>query len=101
MIHLTKNTYKPLNVAFEAYRLFVDEHIEMVQFILQNEEIIELHNMPVKVIFYVLEGNGLFLHEHAEILVKKDDVLIVEPNSQRGWKSLSNNHIHVLVIKQL
>ncbi len=100
MIHLTKNRYKPLNVAFEAFQLFADEHIEMVQFCLNNEEQIELHSMPVKVVFYVLEGIGLFLHEHAEILVQKGDVLIVEPHSKRGWKSLSNSHIHVLVIKQ-
>lgn len=101
MIHLTNNTHKPLNVAFEAYRLFADNHLEIIRFNLKHEEQIELHSMPVKVIFYVLEGSGLFLYENAELLVKKGDVLFVEPNIQRGWKCLSKQHISVLVIKQL
>lgn len=100
MIHLTKNTYKPLNVAFEAYRLFADEQIEIVEFNLNKEEQIELHRMPVKVIFYVLDGAGMFLHDRGELLVQKGDILIVQPNTKRGWKCLSNQAIRVLVLKQ-
>lgn len=101
MIHLSKNTYNTLSVAFEAYRMFADKNLELVQFNLKNKEIIELHSMPIKVVFYVLEGAGLFLYESSELPVKKGDVVIVEPHAQRGWKSLSNRHIRVLAIKQL
>ncbi len=101
MIHLSKKNYDRLNVAFEAYRLFSDNRLEIVLFYLNHEEQIELHSMPVKVVFYVLEGKGVFLHQNDEFPVQKGDILVVEPNTLRGWKCLSKHNITVVAIKQL
>ena len=65
-------------VDFDATRLIIRNDIEMIHIRLEPGQKLDLHKNPVDVIFYVLQGKGLFTCENQEITLEKDTTVFVE-----------------------
>ncbi len=92
---------KKLDVPFCAWKLNENEANEIIEFILQPGEIIELHINPSPVFFYVLKGTGTLSLENIDYILGAGDCVFVEKNLQRKWQNNDSSELKVLIIKQL
>jgi quercetin dioxygenase-like cupin family protein len=88
-------------VAFLAKRKFSSSQLEIVEFDLKAGEKIDLHEMPMPVMFYVLSGNAWALTVDNKFSVQAGDMLFFEPIEQRGWMCDNQQQVKLLVIKSL
>ena len=81
-------------------KLLNDEHgVIMLHLELAAKEALELHNMPMPVVFYVLSGNGALQTEDGEASYSVNSVVKVPAGILRAWKNLGDEPLQVLVIK--
>lgn len=88
-----------LPLAFFAVKRFDKNNVEIVELVLKENQVIDLHSLSCKVIFYVKSGNGYFLSEHARTKVEKGTIIYVESNELRGWSCEKDQEISLLVVK--
>ncbi len=84
-----------------GHKMYSGENIEVIHLDLKPGEILEMHSNPFDVIFYVLEGKGIFINEITDTLIEKDSCFRVKANLLRGWKNNSPDDLKILVIKIL
>jgi len=92
-----KGTKLPLD--FFAIKRLEKPDVEIVELVLSENQVIDLHRLTCKVIFYVKDGEGLFLSENAQTKVDKGTIIVVEPNELRGWACEKGQGIELLVVK--
>ncbi len=85
----------------EARRLFADQHVELVWMHLLPGESIAGHINPLRVIFYVLEGEGTLSLSGMQIKLKPTQGIPVERNVMRAWHNHGKTPLRLLVIKEL
>lgn len=85
----------------EARKLFEDQHVELVLVRLLPGESIAGHFNPLRVIFYVLEGEGNLSLSGRQIKLKPGQGIPVERNVMRAWHNHGNTPLRLLVIKEL
>lgn len=81
-------------------RIFLRDWIEYVKLDLNKNSEIEPHVLDIDVDFYILEGNGFFIHNSKNIPVSKHDLVSVNSGDSRGIKAI-DSELSVLVIKHL
>ncbi|NSW44673.1 MAG: hypothetical protein HPY79_02440 [Bacteroidales bacterium] len=87
----------PLN--FLAIKRLERSDLEIVEIVLNENQVIDLHRLSCKVIFYVKNGEGIFLSENAQKKVDKGTIIVVEPDELRGWACEQGKNIELLVVK--
>ncbi len=94
------NEFQKIDVPFEAKKLFSGTNLEIVSIHLKENETIPLHTMPMKVVFYVIEGSAMLLTEEKEIEINENCCIYFEnPDEMRGWRCNEKQSIRLLVIK--
>jgi len=79
--------------------MFSGEKNEIIHLSLKSGEKIDLHDNPVNVVFYIIDGNGIFVTPDKEVNVKKDMRIYVATGEPRGLRNNSQTPLEVLVIK--
>ena len=59
----------------------------VAHFSLEPDKETKLHKLTSSEIYYILEGNGVFIMEKEEIEIKKDDSVYVPPNTEQKIKN--------------
>lgn len=90
---------KVLPFAFFAVKRFDKNNIEVVELVLKENQVIDLHSLSCKVIFFVKSGNGYFLSDKGRTKVEKGTIIYVEPNELRGWFCEKDQEISLWVVK--
>lgn len=101
MKHIKPDEGKQMPVSFLAKLKFSSPKIEIVEFHLKPGEKIDLHQMPMPVIFYIADGEAWALTENTKTLAHESDMFLYEPNEYRGWQCEENQQVTLLVIKML
>jgi mannose-6-phosphate isomerase-like protein (cupin superfamily) len=89
----------PIN--FDAYKMYSSEYFEIINIQFKPGEILEKHDNQFDVIFYVLEGKGVFELENEEVEIGNNSCFEVKAGFQRGWRNTSQEILKILVIKKL
>lgn len=84
-----------------GHKMYSGEDIEVIHLDLNPGEVLEMHSNPFDVIFYVLEGKGIFSNEETETLIEKNSCFRINKDILRGWKNNSPDNLKILVIKVL
>lgn len=87
----------PLNI--DAWKLFSEGNIEIIQLELKADEEIEPHINPVDVVFYVVSGLGIASIEGDNSELSAGDCLSVKAGISRGWKNSSGKPLKLLLVK--
>jgi len=81
-------------------RLALDlEDIQIVHLTLKPEEVIDAHELPIKVIFIVLEGKGEISINDEKEVVSENCLIEVPPGANRGWKAIGDKELRIAAIK--
>jgi mannose-6-phosphate isomerase-like protein (cupin superfamily) len=80
--------------------LYSGSRNEIIHLSLSPGEKIPLHDNPVDVIFYILEGSAVLMLESKEVILNRDSCLLLEKGILRGWHNRSDIYTRLLVIKQ-
>lgn len=89
----------PINIA--AHKLFGSERNELIHLCFKPGEVLEKHQNPFDVIFYVLEGSGTLEVDDQSFSVGADTVIDVSAPQMRGWTNTGTTDLRILVIKVL
>ena len=81
--------------------MFSDEKNEIINLTLKKGEVLDLHTNPFDVIFYILQGKGIYFTEEQTIEIEQNSCFEVESSIKRGWKNESETDFKLLVIKRL
>jgi len=90
-----------VNINVEAYKMYASEKLEVINIKLNKGEKVPLHDNPFDVVFYVLEGKGIFSLENNNVEVNKNSCIEVKTGNNRGWENIENQPLILLVMKKL
>ena len=85
----------------DGKKMFSNEKVEIIHLNLSATEKLELHTNPFKVVFYILEGEGVLETEDEQITVEPDMAIEIEAGVKRGLKNIGASCFRLLVIKLL
>jgi len=88
-----------VSFALDGHIVAKHGNLEIVHLYLRPGEKIEKHSNPFDAIFYVLEGKALLESDTEQILVTKDQSIVIGAGVNRGIDNISVNDFKVLVIK--
>lgn len=88
-----------VSFALDGHIVAKHKNIEIVHLHLRPGEKIEKHANPFDVIFYVLEGKALLESDTEQILVMKDQSIMIDAGVNRGIENISVSDFKVLVTK--
>lgn len=94
----TKNAEK-LPLPQDAWILYRFENHEIIRLDLAQGEAIEDHVNPWRIIFYVLEGEGILNVEGKEQHLNAGQTIAVEAGKLRYWRNTGGDLLRLLVIK--
>jgi len=90
-----------LPITFNGKIMFTSDRFEVVHLALKPGEGMELHAMPVEIVFFVKEGRGTLCFEGEELRAAAGDCIRVEPGVKRGWKNNGTLELKIIVMKLL
>ncbi len=82
----------------EAYKLFSDNN-EVIHMILKPDEEVVPHSSGVTVLFFVLEGMGLFNVDNKSVQAGKYTLVESPKGAMHGVKNTEPVDLHLLIIK--
>lgn len=85
----------------KAYLRFKNEEIELVELCFEENEEIPMHKNPLKVVFYVIEGEGVLKIGDSINNLSAGDIIEIHPDEDRSWKNPHKENLKVLVTKFL
>jgi len=77
------------------------EALEMLELEIEPGKGLDPHDMPCKVVFFVIEGTGTFTYGDRTEAVKTGEIVHAGPGQLRYWSNNSNLPLRLLVIKSL
>jgi quercetin dioxygenase-like cupin family protein len=83
----------------EGRILFADEHAELIHLTLKRGEVLEKHDNPFDVIFYVLAGKAKLKLENEVFILDANDCISVSTGIQRAMENLGEANLKILVYK--
>lgn len=90
-----------VSFALDGHIVAHHDDADVVHLQLKPGEKIEKHSNPFDVIFYILEGKAMLESDTENILVQKDQTIIIDAGVNRGLENISVSNFKVLVIKLL
>jgi Mannose-6-phosphate isomerase len=85
----------------DGRKMFANGKIEIIHLNLLVGETLELHTNPFKVVFYIIEGEGIVETVDEQITVEPDMTIEIEAGVKRGLKNIGACNFRLLVIKIL
>lgn len=85
----------------EAFRLLGGNGFELIHLTLAIGEEQTMHANPYRVVFYVLEGQGVLKLQDEKLQLFKDNCVEVVPEILRCWENAWEQPLKLLVIKFL
>ncbi len=79
--------------------LYTSNQFELVHLTLNSNKKMESHSMPIKVIFFVIEGEIIININKQEFLLKKNSFIEVNPGEERFAYNKSSKPSQIMVIK--
>ena len=79
--------------------MFASEQAELIHLTLKRGEVLEKHDNPFDVIFYVLEGNGKLLAEDEVFKISANCSIFVKTGINRSWENTGDTDLKLLVYK--
>ena len=83
----------------EGRIMFANEQAELIHLTLRKGELLEKHDNPFDVIFYVLEGGGKLLLEDEVFNLSANCSISVKTGSNRSWENIGDADLKILVYK--
>jgi quercetin dioxygenase-like cupin family protein len=90
-----------LATAFEAFRMYQSEYLEVVHICLKPGENIPLHKNTLRVVFCIMAGTGILETEEGKSVVLQFDTIEIPENTSRSLENPGETELRVLVLKQL
>ncbi len=75
--------------------------LEVLELQIEPGSALKPHDMPSKVVFFVIEGTGTFTYGQRTETVTPGDMIHVDPGCLRFWANKSENTLRLLVVKSL
>jgi quercetin dioxygenase-like cupin family protein len=94
-----KSGLKPLDVNFEAYKLYMGENAELIQIHLKAGECIPFHKNEKEMVFFVIKGEGKLKIENEEFSLLEGDCVNVDSGKDREWINKSEKVLNILAFK--
>ncbi len=80
-------------------KLLNSENLEFVKLRIEAGNEIAPHAMPIKVIFYLVSGQGELYFDGESYIIEQGTIIECESQKERGWKNIGKEILEVLVIK--
>ena len=96
---LTTAEKVPFNL--DGRKMYTGLNVELVHLSLKPAEVLEKHNNPFDVVFYILEGSGIVETDDQSINVEPDMSIEIEMGINRGITNTGDKALRVLVVKIL
>ncbi len=75
---------------------------ELVHLKLETGKIVPEHALPIEVTFFIVSGSGIISIDGEKFKAKKNDVVFVKSDSQRGWTNDSREEtLELFVVKKI
>lgn len=82
-----------------AKELFKHENAKVMNLVLNPEDVIPEHKVPVNVFFYVVEGTGTLKIGDEEAVVSATDIVLCPPNTLMSVKADQGEQFVILNVK--
>ncbi len=89
-----------LPISIEAYKMYSSATLEIINIQLHPGESIPLHSNNIDVVFYVLEGEGIFTLNDKSQKITANSCVEVTKNNLRAWRNESAGKLKMLVLKK-
>lgn len=99
MIIKTLTTAEKVPFNLDGRKMFTGEKVELIHLCLNPGEVLEKHNNPFDVVFYILEGVGIVETDDQSASVEPDMSIEIKSGVNRGLRNNGNSHLRLLVIK--
>lgn len=83
----------------KGYRIVNQGKAEVVTLEIETDGEIELHALPVDILFYINSGEGLLYKGTENIKIKKNEKIFVEAGKERGWKNIGKETLLITGVK--
>ncbi len=80
-------------------KLLNSENLEFVKLTIEPGKEIAPHAMPMKVIFYLISGQGELYFDGELYIIEQGTIIECETKKERGWKNIGDDILELLVIK--
>ena len=79
--------------------LKTSETVEIVHLTIEGNSSISKHTLEFPIDFYVISGKGTIQVEDNFIEINKNDLISIEPNTERSWTNNESSPLIILGIK--
>ena len=80
---------------------YLSQSVEIIELTLRKGAKLKRHALPVKVVFYVLQGSGVVSVDDLEQRAECGEIVECPANAMRLWKNNGSEKLKILAIKQL
>ena len=80
-----------------AKKLLENQSFKIMNLILQPGEVVEKHEAPMDIFFYVVKGKGYVQDDEEEVLLEATDILFCDKEIPHGLRA-AEEEFHVLVV---
>ena len=88
-----------ISPVMDARLIFTGEKADLVHLTLKKGEIIQKHDNPIDVIFFIKEGNGRLHLNEKTLEITANDCISVKTGIQRSMENCGQQDLKVLVFK--
>jgi len=75
--------------------------LEVLELEVKPGSALKPHDMPSKVVFFVIEGTGTFTYGDRTEIVNPGEMIHVDPGELRFWANNTDKTVRLLVVKSL
>lgn len=94
-------TAQRVPIPLDGRIIFSSDRFEAVHLTLKPGEGMELHAMPMEIVFFIREGTGTLRFADEELKAGEGDCIRVEPGVLRGWQNTGTLELKIVVMKLL
>ena len=80
---------------------YLSQSVEIIELTLRKGATLKRHALPIKVVFYVLQGSGVVSVDDLERRAECGEIVECPANAMRLWKNNGSEKLKILAIKQL
>lgn len=93
--------YDEISSGIKKSIVLFTEYLQIVHLVIEAGKALKPHDMPSKVVFNIIDGEGIFNYDGKETVVKKGETLEVSSGKPRFWKNSGDKTLRLLVVKSL
>jgi quercetin dioxygenase-like cupin family protein len=93
-----KNAPK-IPIEFEAHNLCNRKDLDIIHLIIKEGTVLDRHKNPTDVIFYIINGKGIFEAGDNRYVITEKTCIQIEANLEHGWINSGQGDLVLLVIQ--